>query len=1225
MSKSSFVHLHVHTEFSLLDGLGKPSNLFARAKELGHTSVAITDHGNMDSYVRAIRASEATGIKYIPGCEFYVVDSHEAQVNWKKKDEKLPRLHLTMWAKDAEGVLAMFRLLNTANKKLVRGRPLIEWIDLYDDALYEHVMAGTACTSGILMRDYKSDLDRVVGAIKEVFIEVMPHNTKEQLLINKNALKASEHFGIPIIATNDCHYINEKDAYYQEILLAVQRRDYWDNPKRWRFDVTGLHFRTEEEMVKAFSVLKCFTEKQVREFLENTLIVAEGSNCEFKPVTVEIPNVVKDSAQDAAESLIEHTMIGFDKVCRKHPYILEKKAEYYDRIEEELELIIKLKFEEYFLLVEDLIGWCKANELMTGPGRGSVGGSLVAYCLGITNCDPIKYELLFARFISPARIDLPDIDMDFEDKRRHEVKKYLKGKYGEDNVTGVSTFSEMHGRGALRDIAKVFNVPEKDVDAAAKAIVVRSGGDVRANFSLADAFDTFEEGKKFKKKYPKVSEAAMALEGTKKSAGQHAAGIVISTNPFSSGIHGYISSRKKGEEGVINWDKNDSEYMGLMKLDVLGLNTLAVLNEAKKLIRGRTGIDLDFEAITFDDPKVFKEFSKGNTVGIFQFGCLTGDTCLYRASANQYALRKVTIKELFEYQKSANFKFRKLAVHSMYFDSMVRINTINKIVYTGIKPVYRYTTVSGKSIKATLDHKFLTSRGWKKLGDIKLGDNLICTDFKKIRKEYPYTGYGVKDPLARFRFKNGLITFEDKVNMIGYCGEEDTYDVEMTGEPRNFIANGIVTHNSYGVKKLCTQIGVKSFNDLVDINALYRPGVLRSGLATEFVKRKHGEKRVTYIHKFVENITKDTYGIILYQEQIMRLLYDLGGLTWKTADMIRKVVSKSKGEEQFMKFKQMFIDGCVEKRTVNAKDAEKVFDELKYFGSYGFNKAHAVEYSMIGYWGMHLRVYYPDEFFESLLTWGAADEDYQGFIDEIKRFGFTIEPADINKSHASNWIIKDGVVRPPICILKGIGERAAEEITLFKEKYGDGITQKDLLESKEINRRVVHKGIIDKIRNSGALSSIGIYPDNGVDLKLYPYTWETNKTAEVLSILFKDSFDTIPVESKRDGKRWYFAKVTEVKFGYKQKVGQQKKGGQSAGQSLGGVYGYVRDTDGGYMMATFGGDIYQKKKDEIEHCAGKLALFYGSPIRKADNIIIYDVHFEDEFMEWPEVKEYLAQ
>ncbi len=1032
-----FTHLHVHSEYSVLDGLGKPEKIFERAKELGFKAIAITDHGNMDAYVKCIQASKKTGVKYIPGVEFYIVDDIREYQLAKGKD--LRRVHLTAYATQRKGIDALFRLLSIANSETnYYKKPLLEWDDLLNEDL-EGIRFGTACTSGLLgQEDYKEIITMFTKEISNnLFLEVMPHNFPPQLIVNKRAIEISEDFALPLVATNDNHYIDKQGSYHQEVLLAIQRKAKWNDPKRWRFDVKDLYMKTEEEMFEAFEEQGVLSGGEIKKALANSYIIADGINIKYSPQKVLLPKVYPDSKKSDEEILIDLCTEGFEKKINSLDITDEEWKVYKERLIEETDLICNLGFERYFLLVEDFVRWAKENDILVGAGRGSVGGSLVAYVLDITGVDPIKYKLLFARFISPARIDLPDIDLDFEDAKRERVKQYLKDKYGADCVCGVATFSEMHGRGALRDTSRVFDVPLGDVDKAAKSIVVRSGGDVRADFSLEDAFETFEEGKAFKRKYPKVTKTAIALEGTVRNTGIHAAGTVVSNEPLNSGRHGYICCKRRGEK-VVNWEKEDLEYMGLMKLDILGLNTLTILKKCAEYVKEHHGKDIDFYAMTeFDDKKILDEFVAGNTIGIFQFG-------------------------------------------------------------------------------------------------------------------------------------------------------------------------------SYGIQKLCSEIGVEEFKDLVDINALYRPGTLRSGLVREYIRRKKGETKYKAPHPDIAELTKDTYGVILYQEQIMNLLYNIGGLQWKTTDMVRKVISKSKGVEQFGKFKDMFVKGAMKRTNLKKAEAEKIFEELKHFGSYGFNLSHAVEYTIIAWWCMFCKVYYPLQYMQALLSYSTKDkEGYQFFIDETIRLGLKIEPVDINISSAIKWEANDDKLYAPFCAVRGLGEKGCKEIIKGRGKkpYKN---EKDFIE--RVNRRVLNIRVRKALQGAGAYRRFEKDFDLSASMEFYDFAWIKDKQYQRWDKFVKESypFGALGEHNPEKG-LWYFGQMAELKFGYKQKLDAQRNKKESF---EGGVYGYIKNIDGEYGMVTFDTSLYQKRKYEIEHCVGQYLLVKGGTIIGSNNlvsVISKDIYTEAEF------------
>lgn len=671
--------------------------------------------------------------------------------------------------------------------------------------------------------------------------------------------------------------------------------------------------------------------------------------------------------------------------------------------------------------------------------HNSVGGCLVAYLLGITKVDPIEHGLLFSRFISPARIDLPDIDMDFEDIKRKEIRKHLEQVYGKNCVAGASTFSKMKGRGALRDVARVFDVPLSDVDLAAKSIIVRSGGDFRASFSIADAFETFEDGIKFKKKYPKVTEIAINLEGQAKNCGIHAAAMIVSKDDLTQGQRTYLKVDKKNGGFIVNWDKKDVEHVGLMKLDVLGLNALTILNATRKLIKENRGVDIDFESIPMDDKRIFDEFTEGNCIGIFQFGSL-------------------------------------------------------------------------------------------------------------------------------------------------------------------------------GLRKLCTDLKINTFRDLVDANALFRPGTLRSGMTNVYVARKNKQEEWTFDHPYLEDLTKDTYGIILYQEQIMKLMYELAGMGWRTADTVRKVIGKSQGVEQFMKFKDDFIAGCKKKKTLDEKSAGKLWDTLSSHGSYSFNLSHAVEYSMISYWEMWLKTRFPAEFIACSLSYGQDDKKPE-LVEEAKRIGLKIQLPKIGRSDSKIWKVKGDTLYAPFLEMKGIGTKTAEKIHQL-DKIGFYEGEKEVRINKNIRELLDNIKAFDldyelseeekeKFRD---LFGFEISEDPMRKYKGIKALLENNiKINQLKDIDFK-------VIDKK--KRYYFGQMIDIRFGYSHKMKEimaKESDIAKVEENLGGVYGNIKDeTD--YQMVVFSSKIYNEKKYIIEHCGGEWALLECNVPSKSNNLICHNVWIGEELL-----------
>jgi len=1028
-SKEEFAHLHIHNEYSLLDGYGTAQQYVERAKQLGMEHLALTNHMNVDGCVRWQQACDEAGIHSILGCEMYLVEDIKYRPPRDKTQRRERTYHITLLARNQDGWKSILHLLTQANLHGFYYRPRIDPSLLLENCSGLIIMS--ACASSFIQTEWgRGLLEDLVGKSLPVYLEVMPHNYKDQVEVNALALSLAKEYGLPIVATNDCHYVERGQEKLQEVLLAIQRNAKWNDPNRWKFDVTGLYLRTRKEMVEAFTTQGVLKRKEIMEALDNTLMVAEQCTLHLERIPVVLPHVPvpgKEGLSDE-DKLIELALDGLYEKAEHHKEIGTSIEEYEERLKEELELVIKLGFARYFLIVWELIRWCKENDIMTGPGRGSVGGSLLAYVLGITKVNPLKYNLLFARFISPARIDLPDIDMDFEDIKRDLIREHLEKLYGKYNVAGVSTFAALHGRGALRDVSRVFSVSPKDVDAAAKSIVVRSGGDVRASFTIEDAFNTFEDGIKFKKKYPEVSRIAMALEGQKVRAGMHAAAICIAGHDLRDALCANLVRRKQGTI-CVNWDKEDAEFNGLMKLDVLGLKALTILNYCAKLIKERHRVEIDFEKIPLDDKEVYDQFTQGNTIGCFQF-------------------------------------------------------------------------------------------------------------------------------------------------------------------------------NTPGMIKLCKEIGIEDFNQLTDLNALHRPGCLRSGMTVDYRLRKHGQQEIPKVHPFIEKLTKDTRGLILYQEQVMNLLYDLGGLPWRTADTVRKVISKSKGVEQFKKFESLFIEGCQKRKTLPPSEAKKVFDELKHFGSYGFNKSHAVEYAMIGYWDMWLKVHYPAEFMVAVLTYGT-DLKKRDCIMELRRLGLKFILPNVNESKAEEWAInKSGALVVPLCEIKGIGPAAAKAIEKERLKNGAYKSLDDL--QSRLPKRTVNSRVIKTLSAVGALffkeEDRPQFSEEELERLSEYFSFELSsdpmyRFRKLLRVL-KTSLSIRPLNSvnflrtERESSL-YFGRMTQIKFGYREKVqnvitdkARDIKGTKGA---LGGVYGNFEDqTD--FAMLVFGSKVYQERKEEIEHCSGRWLL-----------------------------------
>ena len=1028
---SNFCHLHVHNEYSMLDGLGSAAAMVERAKELGMTHLALTNHGNIDGCIRFQNACVAGGITPIFGFEGYIVEN----IAEHPKGEK--RCHIVIWAKNETGWINICKMLSIAYLEGHHYRPRISPKILLDHL--DGLAISTACTSSFLGQEWGVKLyDELRARGVDLFLEIMPLLLEEQKDLNKVCLDLAKRDNIPIIATNDCHYINAKDSELQEVLLAMQSHTKWKDPNRWKFSVDDLYMKSREEMEESFKKQGTVPKEIYEKALDNTMLVAELCGnflIPERPVDLPLPREVRD--KDPNKFIKDLCKKALKEKIKNDPIKNLRYSEYVDRYMEEIDLITKQGFVVYFLIVWELINWCRSTDIMVGPGRGSSGGSLVCYLLNITTVDPIEHSLLFARFISPARIDLPDIDMDFEDRRRGEIRTHLEEVYGVNNVAGVSTYSSMKGRGALRDVSRVFDVPVMEVGKAASCIVVRSGGDFRSDFTIEDAFNTFEDGIKFKQKYPKETQIAIDIEGQVKGKGQHAAAMLICKEDLRDGIRGNLLYAKD-KRTVINWDKHDVEHVGLMKLDCLGLNALTILNEARKLAKKNKGVDINFEKIPIDDPECYKAFSEGNNIGCFQVGSL-------------------------------------------------------------------------------------------------------------------------------------------------------------------------------GLRRLCVQLGIDNFQMLVHATSLHRPGTLRSGMVEEFVLRKRKEKEWNYVHPALEAITKDTFGIILYQEQVMRFMYDLGGLGWRTADTVRKVISKSQGAEQFMKFKDLFVQGCIDRGTLDKDTAEQLWNELSSFGSYGFNLSHAVEYTYITYWDMWMKIHYPEEFICAALTYGPEDKKEE-ILEEAYRLGLKIEFPKVGFSSADLWSVKDKVLYMPFCAIKGIGEVTAKQCQKYGEIINKGQGFFDTKKNKDLGTKT--KNLLEQIHafdKNRVLTEEEM--DDLSDFFSMPIIRDPSrkykKVMEKISDFVEISqLGDIDWTSRPDDKvRYYFGRMTEIRFGYKEKVATLSSDKHS--DNLGGVYGNMKD-DTDFVMVIFIGELYNRRKDDIEHCSGQYLLVKTK--RARNNLLCSEVWFQDQIL-----------
>jgi DNA polymerase-3 subunit alpha len=852
-----FCHLHIHTEYSTLDGFGKPEAYAKRAKALGHKYLACTDHGNIDGLIKFQKACEAVDIIPIHGCEVYLTP----EVNKERKNG-----HCLILVKNARGFRNLCRMLSFANTEGFYYKPRITYDMLLNNC--KGLVVATACVQSFIYMERGEilwqDLNNAIG--DDLYFEIMPHKGRIFEKHNKNIIRLANKFNKKVIATNDCHYINRNEWKAQEVLLAIQRRAKWSDKDRFKFTIKGLHLRTAQEMKKHIWASSISYRD---EWLTNTIEVAEKcSQFRIKPRPVRLP-AFENLKPEFEGKLLRHLCYeGFKHIFKRD---LRKRPEYYKRFLEEYRLIVKKEFVRYFLIVKELVEWCKENDIMVGPGRGSVGGSLIAYLLGITTIDPLKFGLIFSRFIAEDRIDYPDIDIDFEPEKRDLIRKHLEDQYGEGNIAAVSTFNRMKSRAVVRDVSRVFDIDIAEVNQVTKLI------DPLVEDGIQRAIDEHDEARDFADSYPQVIKLAKQLEGQIRAKSTHAAGLIVSRQKLNKSNRCNLIERDGAT--LINWEMNDAEYVGLMKLDILAINLISILAETKRLVIENQDIVIEFEKIPLDDNKVLKEIGKGNNVGLFQL-------------------------------------------------------------------------------------------------------------------------------------------------------------------------------NAWATNNVIKEIGAENFMQIPLATALSRPGPANSGMTEEFIRRKKS-KRWDRKHKIFEDICKDTFGVIVFQEQVMNVIHKVAGLPYSTADKIRKVIGKKRDAKEFAPYKKQFVRGCLKQGYFDRDEANDFWHTLQSHASYSFNLAHSVAYGMLGYWTGYLKCYYPTEFICASLTYGAKDKKAE-MVEESYRLGLTLVTPRITGGYTkpNQWIAKDKKLYIPFTEVKGIGEKRAQEaikVTLDKRRlptFFDNSKKEKVYESK---------------------------------------------------------------------------------------------------------------------------------------------------------------------------------
>lgn len=844
---SNFCHLHLHTQYSVLDGAIKINECIHCAKKLGQSAVAMTDHGNMHGSVDFYQQAKKEGIKPIIGCEVYVTSGSRFDKTPRERSGQRT-YHLTLLSKNLTGYQNLCRLVSLGYIEGFYHRPRIDF------EILEQFHDGIVCLSGCLsseMGHYAlSDDDKGAEAYvqkcaklfgDDFFLEIQPHRLAEQQKLNALCRELGKRHGIPLVATNDCHYLQPEDHYAQEVLMCISTGKLLSDPDRMKHENVDLSFKSYEQMLEALP--------GDEEAIKNSLAIAERCNVEFDFNTYHMPvfDPPSDNSLDDffAEKAKEGLEKRFSEFSENDPRF--KKRELYEKtIAEETRLIQQMGFAGYFLVVADFINWAKEHSIPVGPGRGSAAGSLVAWALAITEVDSIEHVLLFERFLNPERVSLPDIDIDFCVNGRAQVIEYVTSKYGKDKVAQICTFGTLKAKAAVKDVGRVLGLSYAETDRIAKLIPApRQGFD----YPLAEALEMEPRLKEYAEGEGKeLISLAMRLEGLSRHTSTHAAGIVIADRELSDYMPLMVD---KDNQVVTQLSMGAVEKIGLVKFDFLGLKTLTVLHEATKLIERGTGKKVNLNALPLDDAKTFKLVSAGNTIGVFQL-------------------------------------------------------------------------------------------------------------------------------------------------------------------------------ESSGITDMVTRLKPSCFEDLVAILALYRPGPLDSGMAEHYINRKHGREPVKYPHPLLQPILKDTYGIILYQEQIMQIARDMGGYSLGEADLLRRAMGKKKPEEM-AKQREFFLTGA-EKKGIPPRVAEEVFDQMETFARYGFNRSHSVAYALISYQTAYLKAHFPVYFLAALMTFEMDDTDkVLKNLNDCKEMGISVVPPDVNAGQVG-FDVDDNKVIFGLAAIKGIGEKAVEKL-----------------------------------------------------------------------------------------------------------------------------------------------------------------------------------------------------
>ncbi|HZN55181.1 MAG TPA: DNA polymerase III subunit alpha [Candidatus Polarisedimenticolaceae bacterium] len=893
-----FVHLHNHTTYSLLDGAQRLDEMLARAAEDGQRAIAITDHGNLFGVLEFAREARKRSIRPIIGIEAYVApgsrhDRGSAQAGGGRQK---PYHHLILLAESYAGYKNLIRLASAGFLEGFYYRPRIDKELLR--AHGEGLICLSACLAGevptLLRADRYEEARAAAGEFRELFgrdrywLEIQDHGLEEQKKVNDGAARLASELGIDLVATNDCHYLLPSDHFAHDVLVCIQTSKTVHSHDRIRYSPQH-YLKSRAEMGELFAWAPAA--------VANTAAIAERCGFSFEKQPHQLPNFpvpegydldgyFEKVVRDGFETRVPRWRAESDAGRLRHPIDV-----YRDRLDREIRMIRDMGFAGYFLIVWDFIRFSREQGIPVGPGRGSAAGSLVAYCMRITDIDPMQFDLLFERFLNPERVSLPDIDIDFCFRNRERVIDYVTGKYGRPNVAQIITFGTMAARAVIRDAGRGLDIPYAEVDKIAKLVPQQPGQEI----TIAKALEEVPALRTAYEADPQVRQlidVGQRLEGLVRHASTHAAGVVIAPKPIVEFAPLY---RGTDEAVTTQFAMSDIEEIGLLKMDFLGLKTLTLIADAEASIAAATGARPDIDGLTLDDPAVYDLFGRARTAGIFQF-------------------------------------------------------------------------------------------------------------------------------------------------------------------------------ESEGMKNILRRLKPDRFEDLVAINALYRPGPIGGGLIDDFIKRRHGKVRVEYPHPLLEEVLRETYGVIVYQEQVMQIASAMAGYSLGEADILRRAMGK-KQKDAMAAEREKFIQRA-RGQGIRADDAGKVFDLMEYFAGYGFNKSHSAAYALVAYRTAWLKAHHPVHFMAALLTTekGNTDKLVQ-YVNESREMGIPVLPPDVCSS-SLDFTPDAASVRFGLSAIKNVGEGAIVSILEARERLGRRF--RSLFElAAEIDLRLANKRVLEALVQSGALDTLG--------------------------------------------------------------------------------------------------------------------------------------------------------